>query len=616
MNLIHKISIALFAIAFGVAFYGPLAALAATAPTLGDAASFAVLGFTTVTNTGNSVLNGDLGLYSGSSITGFLGTTANEGPGVVSAGYAVYQTTALAQTAQTAATAAYSTMAGQSAGCTDLSGQNLGGKILTPGVYCFSAAAQLTGTLTLDAQNDPNAVWIFQVGSALTIDNSASIVFINGGTGTPGCNVFWQVYSAATIGTSATMVGTIIADTEAITLNTSSTLYGRAISRAAAVTLGANTITVPTCVAAAAVTASSAQPATINVVKTVINDNGRTKTVADFPLFVNGVAVVSGVTNTFPAPGVANTVTETNDPNYTRTFSGDCDVNGQFNLNPGDNKFCILTNNDIGAPVVVPPVPPLIDVVKTANPLSLPAGPGPVTYTYTLRNIGIVPVSDVTMVGDSCSPIILKSGDINNDSKLDLAETWVYTCSRSLTATHTNTVVATGWANGISAVDIASATVVVGLPIVPPLIHVVKVPSPLTLPAKGGAVTYTYTVTNPGTEPLNNVTITDDKCTGLPGRVIGHPGDINKNNLLESNESWIFTCKSKLTQTTVNTVTATGQANGLTAKDLALATVVVAAPSLPNTGIAPETSQNVLIFIGLSITALISAFVFLRKLAA
>jgi hypothetical protein len=119
------------------------------------------------------------------------------------------------------------------------------------------------------------------------------------------------------------------------------------------------------------------------------------------------------------------------------------------------------------------------------------------------------------------------------------------------------------------------------------LIHIVKTPSPLTLPVGGGAVTYTYTVTNPGTEPLSNVTVTDDKCTGLPGRVAGHPGDINKNNLLESNEIWTFTCKSTLRQTTLNTATATGQANGLTARDLALATVVVAAsPSLPNTGLA------------------------------
>lgn len=590
----------------------PAIALAATAPTLGDAASFAVLGATTVTNTGSSVLNGDLGLYSGSSITGFFGTTANEGPGVVSAGHAVHQTDTLAQTAQTAATAAYSTMAGQSGGCTDLSGQNLGGMTLTPGVYCFSSAAQLTGTLTLNAQNNPNAVWIFQVGTALTISNSASVVFSNGGTGTPGCNVYWQVGTFATIGTSATMVGTIIANTEAVTLNTSATLYGRAISRIAAVTLDTNTITVPTCatVAAAAVGVSPTQ-GTINVVKTVINDNGRTKTVADFPLFINGASVISGVTNSYTAPAAAFTVTETSDPNYTRTFSGDCDANGQFNLNGGDNKFCIVTNNDIGAPAV-PVIPPLIDVVKTANPLSLPAGPGPVTYTYTLKNIGTVPVTDVTMVGDSCSPIVLQTGDLNNDAKLDLAETWVYTCSRSLAATHTNTVVATGWANGISATDIASASVIVGQLVIPPLIHVTKIPSPLALLAGGGMVTYTEKVTNPGTVALSNVTLTDDKCS--PMRRIS--GDANNNSLLEPTEIWTYTCSTRLTQTTLNTATATGQANGFTVRDIALATVVVAAPSVPNTGIAPEMARNIFILMGLFVAAAISAIAVLRNRVA
>ncbi|MEK7651752.1 MAG: hypothetical protein AAB351_00890 [Patescibacteria group bacterium] len=208
-----------------------------------------------------------------------------------------------------------------------------------------------------------------------------------------------------------------------------------------------------------------------------------------------------------------------------------------MNLSPGDNRFCIITNNDIGAPVVAPPIPPLIDVVKVPSPLALPAGPGNVAYTYTLQNIGTVPMSNVTMVGDTCSPITLVSGDSNADSKLDVNETWTYRCSTLLSVTHTNTVVATGWANGISATDIASATVVVGTQIMPPLIHVVKKPNVFALLAGGGTVIYTYTVTNPGVAPLSNINVADDKCTGLPGRVVGHPGDLNQNNLLESNES-------------------------------------------------------------------------------
>lgn len=354
---------------------------------------------------------------------------------------------------------------------------------------------------------------------------------------------------------------------------------------------------------------------TINVVKTVINDNGGTKTVADFPLFINGNTVVSGVTNSFQSAD-GYVVTETADSNYARTFSGDCDENGSLNIGSGMNKFCIITNNDIGALAVVPIVPPLIDVVKTASPLALPAGAGPVTYTYTLRNIGTVPVTDITMVGDTCSPIVRVSGDTNGNNKLEVNETWVHTCVKTLPATHTNTVVATGWANGISAVDIASATVVVGVSIIPPLIHVVKKPNLFTVPI-GGTVTYTYTVTNPGTAPLSNVSISDDKCTGLPGRVAGHPGDLNKNNLLESNEAWSFTCQSRLFQTTVNTGTAEGTANGLTARDFALATVVVTIPILPKTGFPPEEKSapwNIIIPAGVFVT-LFSFYITRKKKA-
>lgn len=353
-------------------------------------------------------------------------------------------------------------------------------------------------------------------------------------------------------------------------------------------------------------TLPGALPATINVVKTVINDNGQSKIVSDFPLFVNGSLVISGATNVFAAPA-AYVITETTDSHYTQTFSGDCDATGHLNLAAGQDKVCIITNNDI-APVVVPPsggggggggfsapvpVPPLIDVVKVPSPLALPGGAGPVTYTYTLRNIGTVPVINITMVGDSCAPIILVSGDSNSNGILEVNETWVHTCSTTLMATHTNTVVATGWANGLTTTDIASATVVVGAPIVPPLIHVIKVPNPVTLPVGGGMVTYTKTITNPGAVPLSNVRLTDDKCS--PVNYVS--GDTNSDTKLDLTETWIYTCRTNLTHTTTNTVIAAGEANGLTARDFAIATVVVAMaipisaiPGLPNAGVAPSQS--------------------------
>jgi len=246
-------------------------------------------------------------------------------------------------------------------------------------------------------------------------------------------------------------------------------------------------------------------------------------------------------------------------------------------------------------------------VVKVPSPLALPGGPGPVTYAYTLRNMGTVPVTNITMVGDTCSPIVLSSGDTNGDAKLDVNETWIHHCTTNLSQTHTNTVVATGWANGISAVDIASASVVVGLPIVPPLIHVTKIPNPLTA-FGGGYVNYAYTVTNPGIAALHNIILTDDKC----GPIFGPFGDANGNRLLESNEIWAYACRVNLTKSTTNTAVVTGEANGLIVRDFAIATVLTTSPGFPNTGYTPQ-DKSALWDILIALTALGAFFYVLRK---
>ena len=248
------------------------------------------------------------------------------------------------------------------------------------------------------------------------------------------------------------------------------------------------------------------------------------------------------------------------------------------------------------------------------SPLALPNGPGPVVYTYTLRNIGTVPVTDITMLGDICSPITLVSGDTNNDSKLDTNETWIYTCKANLTQTTTNIVTATGWVDGLSASDIASATVVVGAPIVPPLIHVTKIPSPLVLPVGGGEVTYTETITNPGTVALSNVDLADDKC----GTMKYISGDVNSDSKLDVTEKWIYTCKDNLTKNTTNTATASGEANGLTAKDFAIVTVIVpvSVPTLPNTGLSPEGRSvlwNIVLFSGILVFVSVSLVAIIKK---
>jgi type VI secretion system secreted protein VgrG len=199
---------------------------------LGTSQSFAVLAGSSVTNTGSSVVTGDVGVSPGSSVTGFP-------PGVVTGG-SIHAADATAAQAQSDLTMAYNIAAGTPCGV-DLTGQNLGGLTLTPGVYCFASSAFLTGTLTLNMQGNPNASFLFKIGSTLTTSSASSILLINsGGTSCPP-NLNWQVGSSATLGTGSTFRGNILALTS-ITMTTGMTLAGRALARNGAVTLDTNTI--------------------------------------------------------------------------------------------------------------------------------------------------------------------------------------------------------------------------------------------------------------------------------------------------------------------------------------------------------------------------------------
>jgi len=194
---------------------------------------FAILGGSTITNTGSSVITGDLGLHPGTSLTGFP-------PGTING--TTHATDAVALQAQTDLTTAYNDAASRS--CTaNLSGQDLGGMTLTPGVYCFDSSAQLTGTLILNGEGDADAVFIFKMGSTITTASGSSVSLINSAQ---SCNVFWQVVSSATLGTTTSFIGNIMALTS-ITLNTSATVNGRVLARNGAVTLDTNAISKATC---------------------------------------------------------------------------------------------------------------------------------------------------------------------------------------------------------------------------------------------------------------------------------------------------------------------------------------------------------------------------------
>ncbi|MCZ4124210.1 ice-binding family protein [Streptomyces sp. H39-S7] len=210
-------------------------ALATATPVpLATADSFAVLAGESVTNTGPSVITGDLGVSPGTSITGFP-------PGQVNG--AQHSADGVALQTKSDLVAAYNNAAGQATD--EALPPDAGGLTLVPGVYTASSTLHLTGTLTLDAEGDPNAVWVFQVGSGLTTASASRVLLINGAA---PCNVFWQVGSSATLGTDSTFVGTILALTS-INATTGASIDGRALARNGSVTLDTNRITRATCAA-------------------------------------------------------------------------------------------------------------------------------------------------------------------------------------------------------------------------------------------------------------------------------------------------------------------------------------------------------------------------------
>jgi hypothetical protein len=214
------------ALAVGAAFAAVPVTAQASQVDLGTAGSFVALGGSTVTNTGPSVLNGDLGVAPGAALVGF-GL-----PAVVNG--ATHANDGVAQQAKLDLTTAYNVAAGQPvAPADDLTDTDLGNRTLTAGAYRFTSSAQLTGALTLDAQGDPNAQFVFEIASTLTTAPASSVLMVNGAS---PCNVYWQVGSSATLDTTTAFQGTVMANAS-ISLNDGATVMGRLLARTGQISL-------------------------------------------------------------------------------------------------------------------------------------------------------------------------------------------------------------------------------------------------------------------------------------------------------------------------------------------------------------------------------------------
>ena len=319
----------------------PAAAMAAVeAPVLlGTTSSYAVLAGSGITVAGpvnSTTINGDIGTFPTTSITG-LGNVVLNGTN--------QDGNTLTQGAKTDLITAYNDAAGRTGGVS-IVGNELANKTLTPGVYKAGSGVLYlsSGTLTLDAQNNPDAVFILQASSGLTIASETNIELVNDAR---FCRVFWVVPSDATLQTGSHFVGHLFA-MNSIFVFTGATIEGQLLARNGAVTLDNNTITNGLC--------TSQSPASLHVIKHVVNDNGRTSVAHDFSVHVRttgGVDVALSPAAGVEAPGITYTldpgtyvVGEGAHAGYTVSFSGDSDSSGGITLVAGEDATVTVTNND------------------------------------------------------------------------------------------------------------------------------------------------------------------------------------------------------------------------------------------------------------------------------
>ncbi|MGA7613889.1 MAG: ice-binding family protein [Thermoanaerobaculia bacterium] len=453
--------------AFATLLFLPSHAPAATAPPLGTAASFSVLGASAVTNTGPTVVTGDLGISpnGASSVTGFS-FSSPPGPGLVVGG-TTHFADAVALGAQSDVTAAYNDLAGQA--CDATISADLGGTTLTPGVYCSATSMGLTGTLTLDAQGDSAAVWVFQIGSTLTTASNSTVSVINGGN---ACNVYWQVGSSATLGTTTQFAGNILALTS-ITLNTGANASGRLLARNGAVTLDTSGVAV--CASCPVITLSSTpDPLPNGIVNSPYAGATITATGGSGPYTYTIVSGSLPAGLTLATSGsIAGTPTATGTFTFTVRAT---DSNGCF----GSQVNTIIINPDIigGCPAIA--LSPLALPAATAGvpygPQTITASGGTAPYTFTIT-------SGALLTGLSLSSPTATTVDISGTPSQSGSFTF------TLTATDSNGCIG-------SRIYTALGTC--------PLITV----GPTTLAPPTSGVTYSQTITASGGTPAYTFGVT------------------------------------------------------------------------------------------------------------
>jgi large repetitive protein len=468
-------------VAFGLFFSGASPAHAQIS--LGTAQSFGVLAGSTVTNTGATSVNGNVGVSPGSSVTGFP-------PGVVTGG-TIHLNDAVAAQAQNDVTTAYNAILGTA--CTvDLTGQNLGGLTLTPGVYCFSSSAQLTGTLTLNALGNANALFIFKIGSTLTTASSSTVQVINPGT---NCNIFWQVGSSATLGTGTSFVGNILALTS-ITLTTGANVSGRALARNGAVTMDTNNVAV--CGPNFACPVITVNPATLpnGVVGTpysqTVSAVGGT---GPYTFTVSSGTLPNGLTLNATTGVISGTPNTAGTFNFTITAT---DTNGC----PGSRPYSITMAGPSGCPVI------------TVNPATLPPGIIGTPYSQTVSATGGTPPYTFTVSSGLLPPGLTLNA---TTGVISGTPTTPGQFNFTITATDANSCpgsrpysIVVAFVPGCPFITVSPATL-------PPAF--LGVPYNQTITASGGTPPYTFTVSSGALPPglnLNPTSATTAVISGTP----------------------------------------------------------------------------------------------------